>query len=90
MVATKVYDLGVGGSTPPPATIAQVGAFVFSLSCFLFCAIPPRRHLCVDKAGSDLSLIGSGSSDVILLHSSIAQLVEHAAVNRRVVGSSPT
>ena len=25
-----------------------------------------------------------------LIHSSIAQLVEHAAVNRRVVGSSPT
>jgi len=25
-----------------------------------------------------------------LLYSSIAQLVEHAAVNRRVVGSSPT
>ena len=26
----------------------------------------------------------------VLMYSSIAQLVEHAAVNRRVVGSSPT
>lgn len=33
-------------------------------------------------------LISVRSTDVI--YSSIAQLVEHAAVNRRVVGSSPT
>ena len=33
-------------------------------------------------------LISARSTDVV--YSSIAQLVEHAAVNRRVVGSSPT
>ena len=33
---------------------------------------------------------GSGRPDWTLSHSSIAQSVEHAAVNRRVVGSSPT
>ena len=33
---------------------------------------------------------GSGRPDRTLSHSSIAQSVEHAAVNRRVVGSSPT
>ena len=32
----------------------------------------------------------SGSSNWSARYSSIAQLVEHAAVNRRVVGSSPT
>ena len=33
---------------------------------------------------------GSGRPGRTLSHSSIAQSVEHAAVNRRVVGSSPT
>ena len=33
---------------------------------------------------------GSGRPDRTLSHSSIAQSVEHAAVNRSVVGSSPT
>ena len=33
---------------------------------------------------------GSGRPDWTLSHSSIAQSVEHAAVNRGVVGSSPT
>ena len=33
---------------------------------------------------------GSGRPGRTLSHSSIAQSVEHAAVNRRVVGSNPT
>ena len=44
-----------------------------------------------------LSSVGRASEDnttwgdfLLPIYSSIAQLVEHAAVNRRVVGSSPT
>ena len=43
----------------------------------------------------DLSARATGAVQVsaagqLLIYSSLAQLVEHAAVNRRVVGSSPT
>lgn len=43
-----------------------------------------------DKADLVISMDADLQDDVALQYSSLAQLVEHAAVNRRVVGSSPT
>ena len=44
--------------------------------------VPARPHKPND--------VGSNPTSAILCYSSIAQSVEHAAVNRAVVGSSPT
>ena len=47
-----------------------------------------KRKCCSSK--KFLLTSAAHASIILLVRSSIAQLVEHAAVNRRVVGSSPT
>ena len=47
--------------------------------------LPERGELCLGETQAQVFLYLE-----IVIYSSIAQLVEHAAVNRRVVGSSPT
>ena len=49
-----------------------------------------RRRIAKSMVPLDLAGNGPGNRSPPDLLSSIAQLVEHAAVNRRVVGSSPT
>ena len=55
------------------------------LSSFLSTILGWRRPGKIDSANT-----GSGSIELEPEYSSLAQLVEHAAVNRAVVGSSPT
>ena len=65
----------------------------FSLTGLL---IEPERHIILCASGSvveyRLAKARVASSNLVSrsIHSSIAQLVEQSAVNRSVVGSSPT
>ena len=49
-----------------------------------------KTAILCDIISSDLEALASPCLAINPIHSSLAQLVEHAAVNRRVVGSSPT
>ena len=64
---------------PFPSRTRKLSSFT---SMILGGRLPGKVESCRNRQSEEIRIIG--------IYSSIAQLAEHAAVNRRVVGSSPT
>ena len=87
MVEHLTLNQGVLGSSPRWCTIWPVGQAVKTPASHAGNggSIPPRVTIAPTSAGKE-----SFPRRSIYIYAYLAQSVEHAAVNRRVVGSSPT
>ena len=86
MTLSHIYDIifcvekiGVNNDEDPPVPIPNTEVKLIS-----------AEDTWRATAWENRSMPVQGYLSITLRYSSIAQLVEHAAVNRRVVGSSPT